>query len=109
MTNTPSTPSTPDSPLDPARAGRLTFRAWRRGFKEADMILGSFADEHLAKLDTAGLDEFERLLDLPDQDLYAWITKREPTPPEFEGPVMDLLRSFGYFARTLWAGTSQGS
>lgn len=105
-----STPANAPGDADAdARARRLTFRAWRRGFKEADMILGTFADEHLSKLDAAGLDEFERILDAPDQDLYAWVSGRAPVPEAYAGPVMDLLRSFGYFARTLWSGTSRGS
>ncbi len=105
MTDTPSAPDIDAA----ARVRRLTFRAWRRGFKEADMILGTFADQHLAKLDSAGLDEFEHILSAPDQDLYAWITGREATPEAFQGQVMTMLRSFGYFARGLWAGHSAGS
>ncbi len=97
-------------PIDPeaARIRRLTFRAWRRGFKEADLILGTFADQHLSELDSQGLDEFERLLEVADQDLYAWITRRSPAPQEFDGPVMSMLQSFGYFARSLWMGRTPG-
>ncbi len=86
-----------------ARLGRLRFRAWRRGFKEADLVLGTFADQHLAKLDASGLDAFEALLAVDDQDIYAWVTGREAPPPEHDTEVMTLLKSFGYFARTLWA------
>lgn len=105
---TENTDIAPD-PTHDARIRRLTFRAWRRGFKEADMVLGTFANQHLAKLDAASLDEFERILEVPDQDLYAWITGREALPAEYDGQVMTMLRSFGYFARTLWAGQSTGS
>lgn len=96
------TETTNDTARD-ARLRRLRFRAWRRGFKEADLVLGSFADEHLAKLDPAGVDAFEALLDVDDKDIYAWVTGREAPPPEHDTEVMRLLKSFGYFARTLWA------
>ena len=76
------------------RLGRIQFRAWRRGFREADMVLGPFADQIAPTLDDDELTEFERLLDEEDQYLYAWIIEREPTPPEFEGPMLARIRAF---------------
>jgi len=76
------------------RLGRIAFRAWRRGFREADMVLGPFADQVAPTLTEAELDVFEALLDIEDQYLYAWIIEREPTPPEHQGPVMDRIRAF---------------
>lgn len=72
----------------------LKLRAWRRGFREADLILGPFADQHVATFSDDQLDAFEALLEVPDQDLYGWILEREPTPPEFDGPLMDMLKAF---------------
>ena len=86
--------------IDEARLKKLKFRAWRRGFREADLILGPFADQYVAGFDPATLDEFERLLETPDQDLYAWIIGRQPVPEQFCGEVMDLIRSFRFFAHT---------
>jgi antitoxin CptB len=77
-----------------ARLKKLKFRAWRRGFREADLILGPFADTHVEGFSEAELDRFERLLEVPDQDLYAWITDREPTPSEWAGPLMDSIKAF---------------
>jgi antitoxin CptB len=79
---------------DDARLKKLKLRAWRRGFKEADLILGPFADQHVSTFDVAELDWFERLLEQPDQDVYAWILERMPTPPEFDGPLMSKIRAF---------------
>lgn len=79
---------------DDARLKRLKLRAWRRGFREADLILGPFADRHAQDFTPAELDWFERLLDQPDQDLYAWILERMPTPPEFDGELMRKLKTF---------------
>jgi antitoxin CptB len=81
-----------------ARLKKLKYRAWHRGFREADLIIGPFADKHLHQLDAAQLDVFERLLDVPDQDLYAWIVGREPTPQAYQGDVMELLQGFRFFA-----------
>lgn len=76
------------------RLGRIAYRAWRRGFREADMVLGPFADQVAPTLDDAELVIFEDLLDVEDQYLYGWIIERDPTPPEHQGPVMDKLRTF---------------
>lgn len=86
------------------RRKRIRFRAWRRGFREIDLILGAFADAHVDELDEAGLAEFERLLDTPDQDVYDWIVGRSSPPPEQDGPVLALIRSFRFFVRTAAAG-----
>lgn len=84
------------------RLKRLKFRSWHRGFKEADLILGNFADQHLASLNAEQLDRFEALLSAQDHDLYGWIIGREPVPQQHDHDVMELLQSFQYFAKTLW-------
>jgi antitoxin CptB len=76
------------------RRKKLRFRAWRRGFREIDLILGGFADAHLATLDESGLQDFEALLDAPDQDVYAWLIGQAPTPQDFDTPTFALLRAF---------------
>jgi len=79
---------------DDTRLKKLKLRAWRRGFREADLILGPFADRHVSSWGAAELDWFERLLEQPDQDVYAWILERQPTPAEFDGPLMSQLKAF---------------
>jgi len=76
------------------RRKKLQFRAWRRGFREIDLILGGFADQSLAAMDAAGLDAFERLLDAQDQDVYDWITEQAPAPPAYDTPLLALIRAF---------------
>ena len=51
----------------------MAMRSWRRGTKEMDLILGPFADAHLAGLSEPDLLTYDRLLDENDQDLMAWI------------------------------------
>lgn len=77
-----------------ARLGRIQFRAWRRGFREADMVLGPFADAVAPGLDDDELTAFEALLDEEDQYLYGWIIERDPTPAAFDGPVMAKVRAY---------------
>lgn len=79
--------------MDDGRVNKLRYRAWRRGFTEADLILGPFVDKHAPTFDTAQLDELERLLDELDHDLYAWIIGQTPTPSQFDGPVMALMKA----------------
>lgn len=76
------------------RLGRISYRAWRRGFREADMVLGPFTDQVGPGLSDAELDILEHLLSEEDKDIYAWIIEKEPTPPEFETPVMAQIRAF---------------
>jgi antitoxin CptB len=94
--------------MDDVRLKKLKYRAEHRGFREADIIIGGFAEKHLHELSTEQLDEFERLIDQPDQDLYAWIIGREPTPEAFAGEVMDLIRGFRFFAHTI-LGAGRGA
>jgi len=76
------------------RLGRISYRAWRRGFREADMVLGPFVDQVGPTLSDEELDQLEHLLNEEDQYLYAWIIEKEPTPPEFEGPMLARIRAF---------------
>ena len=84
--------------IDDTRLKRLKFRAWHRGFREADLILGPFADTHAANLSAEQLDAFEALLEQPDQDLYEWIVERTPTPPELDGEIMGMIKQFRFEA-----------
>jgi len=69
-----------DRTQDPRRK-RIKFRAWHRGMKEVDLVLGPFADMFVDQLDDAALDEFEQLLSAPDNDIYDWLCERS-TPPD---------------------------
>src|SRR5437899_12200847 len=76
------------------RRRRILFRAWRRGLREMDLVMGRFADAHLTAMNESELSEFERLLDVPDPQALAWITGEEAPPAEF-----DALLSMGLRAR----------
>ena len=83
---------------DDARLKKLRFRAWRRGFREADLILGPFADKHVPAMTEAELDTFELLLEQPDTDLYAWIVGTAPTPAAFDHEIMSRIKAFRFEA-----------
>jgi len=80
--------------MDDPRLGRIRFRAWRRGFREADLILGGFADRHLAAMGETELDRFEALLEEADYDIYAWVLGSEAAPAHVDAGLIAQLRAF---------------
>ena len=78
------------------RRKRLKFRSWHRGIKEADILLGSFADKFLDDMAVSELDIYENLLREADSDLVAWITSEREPPEEHLTDVMQKLRSIDY-------------
>jgi len=65
------------------RQKRLKMRSMRRGIKEMDIILSSFADAHLDSMTDDALDHYETLLSESDLDMYSWVSGQSPTPPEY--------------------------
>ena len=81
-----------------ARCRKLKFRAWRRGFREMDLLMGSFADKYLDTYGEAELDQFEALLGLPDWEVYAWLVGQNEVPASHRSAVLDQLIAFKYAA-----------
>jgi antitoxin CptB len=75
-----------------ARRRRLLFRAWHRGMREVDLITGPFADAHLAALNDVEVGEFERLMDVPEPVLLAWVMGSEAVPAEYDTPLFARMR-----------------
>jgi antitoxin CptB len=75
------------------RRKRLLFRCWHRGTREMDLILGRFADAGIADLADVELAELERLLEVPDPDLYAAVIGDRP-PPEEAGALFARIKAF---------------
>lgn len=80
---------------DEARLKRMTMRSWRRGTKEMDMILGPYADQHLAGMEPGRLELYDRLLWENDQDLLPWVLGQIAPPADYA----DLIADIGVFAR----------
>ncbi len=79
--------------LDPRRR-RALIRAWRRGTREMDLILGRYADAHIGSLSDHDLADFEALMDLPDPELFAWVTGAEPVADHYDSPVYKAIVAF---------------
>ncbi|WP_423142247.1 succinate dehydrogenase assembly factor 2 [Parablastomonas sp. CN1-191] len=87
-----------DGPKPPreARIARARFRAWHRGTREADFVVGGFFDRYHAAWDDAALDWFEELLDEQDVDILAWALGVAAPAPRLDGPLMAALRRLDY-------------
>ena len=70
---------------------RLSFRAWHRGTREMDLLMGSFADRNLANFGEKELVEFEEILCQNDPDVYDWVSGQKLVPEERKSSVLDLL------------------
>lgn len=76
------------------RRRQILYRAWHRGMREMDLIMGRFADAEITALSDEELAEFERLIDVTDRDLLGWITGEIPTPENFDTPLFRRLKGF---------------
>lgn len=79
-----------------ARLKRMAMRSWRRGTKEMDLVLGPFADAHLAGLTEPELLTYDALLAENDQDLMAWVLGQSAPP----AGLISLLSRITAFAET---------
>lgn len=96
----------PASSLDPARAGqpvdaeevrrkRLLYRSKQRGWLEVDLLLGSWAAQHVPALSVAELDEYEALLNQETIDIFQIVNGQIPPPPELESSkVLARLQAY---------------
>jgi antitoxin CptB len=73
---------------------KLLFKASHRGTKEMDIILGNYAANRLEKMSVNELNLFEELLELPDPDIYKWITNKSKyeIPKKFKDLITDISR-----------------
>jgi antitoxin CptB len=78
------------------RLKRLRFRAWHRGTKEADMLIGGFFDAHSAGWADDEIAWFETLLEEQDVDIMGWAIGSIAVPERFEGTMMTRMKDVGY-------------
>jgi antitoxin CptB len=86
--------------LDPRRR-KILFRSWHRGMRENDLIMGGFADAHIAGLTDAELDEFERLIEVLDRDLLSWITGEAEVPANYDTELFRRLKAFHHHEKPI--------
>ena len=79
-----------------ARLKRLRFRAWHRGTKEADLMIGGFFDAFADAWSEAEMAWFEALLEEQDVDIMAWAIGTAPPPERYRGAMMGRLQQVDY-------------
>ena len=86
----------PDLLTFEGRKQRAKFRAWHRGTREADFMIGGFFDRYHADWAEEELAWFEALLEEDDVDVLAWVMGTASVPEKFAGPQMDAMRKLDY-------------
>jgi len=76
------------------RRRKLKFRLWHRGIREMDLVMGGFADAELSALSDEQMTEVEGWLDVPDQQMFAWVNGSEAPPADLDTPLFRKLRTF---------------
>ncbi len=76
------------------RRRKLRYRAWHRGTREMDLLLGRFADAELPALSEPEIAEFEILIELPDPDLLSWLMGELPVPSANDTPMFRRIQRF---------------
>src|SRR3982751_1328119 len=79
-----------------ARLKRLRFRAWHRGVREADMLIGGYFDRWHRAWTDADMGWFEALLEEQDVDILAWAMASAAVPERWQGPMMQRLQALDY-------------
>jgi antitoxin CptB len=74
----------------------LKYRAWHRGTREADMMIGGFFDAHHGGWGERERAEFDALLGESDVDIMAWAIGTQPAPEAYRGPMMDALQRLDF-------------
>ena len=76
------------------RRKRLLFRAWHRGMREMDYVLGTFANYAIESMNEDELSQFEMLMQLPDPDMYKWLSGSIEVPPNLDNAIVGRIRAF---------------
>ncbi|MDB5692088.1 MAG: succinate dehydrogenase assembly factor 2 [Alphaproteobacteria bacterium] len=79
-----------------ARLKRLRFRAWHRGTKEADLLIGGFFDAEGAGWGDEEIAWFEALIEEQDVDIMAWAIGTAAPPQAYRGAMMGRLQRVDY-------------
>jgi antitoxin CptB len=79
-----------------ARLNRLRFRAWHRGVREADLLIGGYFDRWHGGWTDEEMGWFEALLEEQDVDILAWAMGRAIVPERWRGEMMRRLQALDY-------------
>jgi antitoxin CptB len=84
----------PSDPASDARRRRLVFRAWHRGTREMDLVMGRFTEAQVAALSDDEVGDLERLMEANDRDVFDWVSGMAPVPRNYDTAVFRRLRAF---------------
>lgn len=76
------------------RRRRLRYRAWHRGIREMDLVLGPFCDARIGQLAEAELDRLEALMEEADTDLLAWVLGHQAPPTHIDAAMLTSIKCF---------------
>lgn len=76
------------------RRKRLRFRAWHRGTREMDLVLGRFVDAHVAELSDEEIVTLEALMEVPDPELYLWVAGTADVPSNYDTALFQKIAAF---------------
>jgi antitoxin CptB len=82
--------------MDQDRLKRLRFRAWHRGTREADYMIGCYFDRFHSEWDLAQVEWFEALIEEEDVDILGWALGTLSVPDEYAGPMMEQMKLLDY-------------
>ena len=82
--------------MDNARLKRLQFRAWHRGTREADYMIGCYFDRFHAEWDEAALAWFEALIEEEDVEIMGWALGTIAVPDAYAGALMERMQRLDY-------------
>ncbi|MFT3986451.1 succinate dehydrogenase assembly factor 2 [Aestuariivirga sp.] len=84
----------PQSETIETRRKRLLWRATHRGIREMDILVGGYAIAHINAMSSGDLDQLEAIIALPDQQMLAWATQQEETPPQHQSAMLSAILAF---------------
>jgi len=56
---------------------QIIYRSTHRGTKEMDLLLGKFVKKNIDKLDTAELEDLDKILFIEDELLHKWYFEKD--------------------------------
>jgi antitoxin CptB len=73
------------------RRKKIRYRAWHRGTREMDLVLGPFADAHVETMDGGNLDRLEALMEEEDPHLLKWVMGQDTPPADVDAAFLELI------------------
>jgi len=80
------------------RLRRLAFRAWHRGTREADFMIGGYFDRYGSGWSDDELTWFETLIEEQDVDIMAWAIGTQPVPESYAGAQMQAMQKLDFIS-----------